>query len=44
MMENNSVIKRLLIPKGMVPLFPLLDTLSAVRNGPEVGDEDVSDD
>lgn len=44
MMENNAVIKWLLIPKGIVPLFPPLDTLSAVQNGPEVGDEDVSDD
>ena len=41
--ENNAVIKRLLIPKGIIPLFPPLGLLSTVQKGQEVG-EDVSDD
>lgn len=43
-MENNAVIKGLLIPEGIVPVCPLWDRVSTGQNGPEVSDKDVSDD
>lgn len=41
---HNAIIKELLTVKGNVPQFPLLDPVSTVQNGPEMGDEDASAD